>query len=55
MKSDLTFGYYDKEKFKGEISWNKVLFKYQYGVKLDDIKFGGKSSGLCSGPTKKIK
>jgi len=24
IKSDLTFGYYDKTKFKGDIHWNPV-------------------------------
>ena len=26
LKSDLTFGYYDKTKFKGDIHWNPILF-----------------------------
>lgn len=26
MKSDLTFGYYDKEKFEGDLHWNPVDF-----------------------------
>jgi hypothetical protein len=47
MKSDLTFGYYDKEKFKGDLHWNSVDYKYMYGVKLDDVKFNGKSTGVC--------
>lgn len=47
MQSDLTFGYFDKEKFKGDIHWNNVDYKYMYGVKLDDIKFNGKPSGVC--------
>ena len=45
--SDLTLGYYDKENFSGDIHWNDVLFKYMYGVQLDDIKVGGKSTGVC--------
>jgi hypothetical protein len=45
--SDLTLGYYDKEKFTGDIAWNDVLFKYMYGVKLDDLKVNGKSTGVC--------
>lgn len=45
--SDLTLGYYDKTKFTGELSWNDVLFKYMYGVKLDDVKVNGKSTGVC--------
>lgn len=47
-KSDLTFGYYDKSKFSGNIHWNDVLFQYMFGVKLDDIKMGGKPLNLCS-------
>lgn len=43
----MTFGYYDKEKFKGDMHWNDVKFKYMYGVQLDDIKFNGKSTGVC--------
>ena len=47
MKSDLTFGYYDRAKFTGEMHWVPVQFQYMFGVKLDDVKFAGKSSGLC--------
>ena len=47
LKSDMTFGYYDKEKFKGEMHWNEVKYKYMYGVKLDDILFNGKSTDVC--------
>ena len=49
LKSDLTFGYYDKEKFKGEIQWHDVDYKYMFGVKLDDIKVAGKSTKPCEG------
>lgn len=48
IKSDLTFGYYDKAKYKGDIHWSPILFKYMFGVKLDDIKFNGKSTGICN-------
>jgi cathepsin D len=48
MESDLTFGYYDKAKFKGDIHWNDIKFKYMFGVKLDDVKINGKSQGLCN-------
>jgi hypothetical protein len=47
MESDLTFGYYDKTKFTGDLVWHKVLFKYMYGIQLDDIKVDGKSLGYC--------
>lgn len=49
MESDLTFGYYDKSKFKGEIDWHSVKYEYMFGVQLDDIKFNGQSSGVCQG------
>lgn len=48
IMSDLTFGYYDKSKFKGEINWAPVDYKYMYGVKLDDVKFNGKSTEVCN-------
>lgn len=44
----MTLGYYDKEKFTGEIAWNDVAFKYMYGVKLDDVKVNGKTTGVCA-------
>ena len=47
IKSDITLGYYDKEKFTGEMHWNDIKLKYMFGVKLDDIKFNGKSTGIC--------
>jgi saccharopepsin len=47
MESDITFGYYDKSKFHGKLVWHKVLFKYMYGIKLDDIKIGDKSLNIC--------
>lgn len=47
MESDLTFGYYDKTKFTGDITWHPVKFQYMYGIQLDDIKINGKSLGLC--------
>jgi len=49
MKSDMTFGYYDKAKFKGDITWHPVDYKYMFGVKLDDVKVGGKSLNMCEG------
>jgi hypothetical protein len=51
----LTFGYYDKSKFKGEIHWNKVENQYMYGVQFEDLLFNGKSSGICKGAEAKKK
>lgn len=47
IQSDLTFGYYDKAKFKGELTWHNVGYQYMFGVPLDDIKINGKSTGVC--------
>mmetsp|Transcript_22280 Transcript_22280/g.34459 ORF Transcript_22280/g.34459 Transcript_22280/m.34459 type:complete len:147 (+) Transcript_22280:922-1362(+) len=29
--------------------WHDIKFKYMFGVKLDDIKVDGKSTGVCQG------
>ena len=47
LQSDMTFGYYDKSKFKGEMSWHPVKFKYMFGVQLDDVLINGQSTGIC--------
>ena len=47
IKSDITFGYYDTSKFTGEIVWHKNLSKNFFVLRLDDLKVGGKSLGLC--------
>ena len=49
VDSDLTLGYFDKEKFTGEMNWNDVKFKYMFGVQMDDLKVDGKSTGVCEG------
>lgn len=48
LKPDLTFGYYDRAKFKGHIHWMPVLYKYMYGIRLDDVLVDGKSTGVCA-------
>lgn len=45
--SDLTFGYYDQTKFTGNIQWHNILFKYMFGVRLDDIKVNGTKLNIC--------
>jgi hypothetical protein len=53
IKSDLTIGYYDKSKFKGDLTWHPVKYKYMYGIKLDDIKYKGKRLNICDSLPKK--
>lgn len=47
FQSDLTFGYYDRAKYTGDIHWNDILYKFMFGVKLNDILVNGKSLNLC--------
>jgi hypothetical protein len=47
IKSDVTFGYYDKTKFTGDLLWYPVMFKNMFAIQLDDIKVNGKSTGAC--------
>jgi len=47
VQSDVTFGYYDKEKFTGELIWYPVMFKNMFAIKLDEIKVNGKPTGAC--------
>ena len=48
LQSDLTLGYYDRAKFKGDIQWLPIMSDHMFAVKLDDILINGKSLNLCS-------
>ena len=43
----MTFGYYDKAKYKGEMKWYPIQFKYMFGVEFKDIKINGKPMNIC--------
>ena len=47
LDSELTFGFYDKSKFRGKIEWHKAIYKKMFGVKLDDIYIGGEKMNFC--------
>jgi len=49
----LTFGYYDKTKFDGEVNWNPVEYQYMFGVPFENIVFNGKKSNICENNTHK--
>lgn len=49
LKSDITFGYYDKTKYIGDIHWSPIKLKYMFGIPLDDIKVNGKPLNICEG------
>lgn len=47
--SELMFGGWDSNRFSGEIQWHQVRDpKLFWTVKLDDVKVGGISTGLCT-------
>ena len=49
IRSDLTFGYFDKTKYKGDISWNPITFKMMFAVPFENILINGKPTNLCDG------
>jgi len=53
-ESDLTFGYYDKTKYIGTMKWHPIIYKFMFGIALDDILINGRSLGFC-GPNGKNK
>lgn len=54
LDSELTFGYYDKSKYTGDMVWHPILHKLMFGVALDDIKVNGVAMNLCNDPNRPI-
>jgi cathepsin D len=50
----ITLGYIDKNKYKGDIKYYKVIDKYYWTIKMDDIKYNGVSLGLCKNGCKAV-
>ena len=46
--SEMLLGGWDNTKFTGDIVWHDVVHKLFWSVKLDDVKVGGVSTGLCT-------
>jgi hypothetical protein len=44
----ITLGFIDKTKFNGDLKYYKVIDKFYWAIKLDDVLLNGKSLGLCS-------
>ena len=47
LEPEVTFGFYDKTKFKGELEWHPVIKRKFWGLRLDDIKVNGKPLNVC--------
>jgi len=43
----ITLGFVDKSKYSGKLNYYKVVDKFYWSIKLDDILLNGKSLGLC--------
>lgn len=50
----VTIGYIDKNKYEGDIHYYDVIDKYYWSIGLKDIKYNGKSLGLCDKGCKAI-
>ena len=50
----ITLGYIDKTKFDGELKYYRVVDKYYWTITLDDVRYNGKSLGLCRGGCKAV-
>jgi len=48
LDSELTFGYYDKSKYTGDMVWHPILHKLMFGIALDDIKVNGVAMNICN-------
>ena len=47
LEPELTFGFYDESKFRGELQWHPVVKRKFWGLQLDDIKVDGKPLNVC--------
>ena len=47
VKPEMTMGYYDKTKFKGQMNWYPTVEHRYYSIKLDDVKIKGQALNLC--------
>lgn len=54
LDSELTFGYYDKSKYTGDMVWHPILHKLMFGIALDDIKVNGVAMNLCNTPNQPL-
>jgi cathepsin D len=50
----ITFGYIDNSKYIGDIKYHSVIDKYYWTIQMDDIKYDGKSLGLCQNKCKAV-
>ena len=47
--SQMTLGGVDKSLYTGEIDYHPVSHEYYWAIKADNIRYGDKDLGICSG------
>jgi cathepsin D len=50
----ISLGFIDESKYKGKIYYYDVIDKYYWTINLTDIRYNGKSLGLCNGGCKAV-
>ena len=53
LNSEFSLGYYDKSRFKGDLTWYPIVRQDMFQMEFDDILIGGKSYGMCNQPGQK--
>ena len=46
-EGEITVGYIDPKRFTGKLTYYKVIDQFYWTIRLDDIRLGDKSLGLC--------
>jgi hypothetical protein len=46
-EGEILIGDIDVSKFEGDLKYHDVIDQYYWTIKLDDVKYNGKSLGLC--------
>ena len=54
IEGEITLGYIDTSRFNGKLQYYPVIDMFYWTIKLDDIKLGGTSLGLCKNGCKAI-
>jgi hypothetical protein len=54
VDGQITLGYVDNSKYSGSLKYYKVIDEYYWTISLEDIKYDGKSLGLCFGGCKAV-
>lgn len=54
VDGQITVGYIDQTKYSGDIKYYPVIDKFYWTIGMTDVKYNGKSLGLCPGGCKAV-